>query len=168
MRNKDMSLKQKGFTLIELMIVVAIMGVIVAIAVPAFNNNVNTATRQCVRADLLEWRGELERNYGPNGFRYLEANVDPQDYNDCGYTYTTTYFDTAGLSANRTTVTTAFNAQTYIASARPVANGNSVGLGAFTLSSAGILCYNAGSDTPLATTAAHVTSTATAVCPEQL
>jgi len=55
-----------GFTLIELMIVVAIIGVISAIAVPSYQESVRKSRRSEVRGQLLEVAQYLQRFYSQN------------------------------------------------------------------------------------------------------
>lgn len=55
-----------GFTLIELMIVVAIIGVLAAIAVPKFADLVKKAQEGRTRANLDQVRGALNIYYGDN------------------------------------------------------------------------------------------------------
>lgn len=62
----------KGFTLIELMITVAIIAIIAAIAYPSYLEQVRETRRTNAQADLLELVSFMERYYGQN-FSYEEA-----------------------------------------------------------------------------------------------
>lgn len=70
MRNKPST----GFTLIELMITVAIIAIISAIAYPSYQEQVRETRRANAKADLLELVSFMERYYGEN-FTYSGANL---------------------------------------------------------------------------------------------
>lgn len=53
--------RQKGFTLIEVMIVVAIIGILSAIALPSYNEYIRRGHRADARAGLLQAQQWLER-----------------------------------------------------------------------------------------------------------
>jgi type IV pilus assembly protein PilE len=61
-----MRTSNRGFTLIELMIVVAMIGVLLAIAVPAYNDSVAKARRAQAKADLVEVSQAFERCFTVN------------------------------------------------------------------------------------------------------
>jgi len=52
-----------GFTLIELMVVVAIVGILAAVAYPSYQEHVRRANRAEARGILLEMAQLLERNF---------------------------------------------------------------------------------------------------------
>ena len=58
-----MILRQKGFTLLELMIVVAIIGVLAAIAWPAYQDYVNEGQRADAKTTLTDLAAKQERFY---------------------------------------------------------------------------------------------------------
>ncbi|MDQ5910028.1 MAG: type pilus assembly protein PilE [Pseudomonadota bacterium] len=58
--------RQHGFTLIELMIVVAVMGILAAIAYPSYQDSVRKSRRADARAVLLEAAQFMERRYTEN------------------------------------------------------------------------------------------------------
>lgn len=60
-------MKQKGFTLVELMIVVAIVGILAAIAYPSYQEYVARARRADAKTVLLEDAQFLERFYTQSG-----------------------------------------------------------------------------------------------------
>ena len=64
--------KSNGFTLIELMIVVAIVGILTAIALPAYTQYIARGKRAEVRAEILRAEGWLERFNNENN-RYDSA-----------------------------------------------------------------------------------------------
>jgi len=56
-----MHIKHKGFTLIEVMIVVAVIGILTAIAMPSYNEYIRRGHRADARAGLLQATQWLER-----------------------------------------------------------------------------------------------------------
>ena len=56
-----------GFSLVELMIVIVIIGVLAAVAVPIYNNNVTKARMSEADASLGSIRTQLRVHYGENG-----------------------------------------------------------------------------------------------------
>lgn len=90
--------KSKGFTLIELMVVVAIVAILAAIALPSYQEQVRKSRRAQARADLAEIVQGLERSFTVNrgydkydlpfkqspreaadGAGFYDIKIDPQE-----------------------------------------------------------------------------------------
>ncbi|APW46940.1 type IV pilin protein [Rhodoferax antarcticus] len=65
-------LNASGFTLIELMIVVAVIGILAAIAMPSYSEYVARGKRAEARAEVLKAEGWLERYFTENN-RYSDT-----------------------------------------------------------------------------------------------
>lgn len=98
-----------GFTLVELMIVVAIVGVLAAVALPAYTEHVRSGKRGEAKADLAELAQFMERFYTENN-TYVGAaaslpfNQSPRGAGQANYTIRVTAADAESftLSAART------------------------------------------------------------------
>jgi prepilin-type N-terminal cleavage/methylation domain-containing protein len=58
---------QRGFTLIEVMIVIAILAIVTAFAIPSYQNYIIKASREEIRAELLLQINKEQQRYALNG-----------------------------------------------------------------------------------------------------
>jgi general secretion pathway protein G len=60
-------MRQKGFTLLELLVVMTIIGILAAIAVPALKNSPQKAREAALKEDLFTLRSCLDQYHGDKG-----------------------------------------------------------------------------------------------------
>ena len=73
----DRQYRQAGFSLVELLVVLVIMGVLSAVALPGYTRYVQRGNRTEVMAALLEAQHFMERYYSANGQYLSPANAVP-------------------------------------------------------------------------------------------
>ena len=86
-----MKKKMLGMTLIELMIVIAILGIIVAFGYPSYQEQVRKARRAEGMASLLELADRMERHYSDVG-AYTKADGSDITVNDVFPSFSSDYY----------------------------------------------------------------------------
>ena len=80
MKMRSKMQNQKGFTLVELMVVVVILGILVAIAVPVYSNVTKQANQKAVESNLRIIDGAVMQYQASEGLSTVvtvDTDVDP-------------------------------------------------------------------------------------------
>lgn len=118
-------LRAGGFTLIELMIVVAIVAILLSVALPSYQSQVVKSRRADVQRELVSWAQALERYYTANA-SYLSGT-------------TCATGQPSGKSSNNyyTFSTTACTATNFTLSAAPISSTSQASDGTQTIDNTG-------------------------------
>ncbi|MEF3279426.1 MAG: prepilin-type N-terminal cleavage/methylation domain-containing protein [Elusimicrobiota bacterium] len=68
-------MKKRGFTLVELMIVIVIIGILAAVAIPKFADMVDKSKEGATKAQLTALRSALQVYYGDNEGKFPRTSV---------------------------------------------------------------------------------------------
>ncbi len=137
--------RRRGFTLLELMIVVAIIAILAALAVPTYTGYITRTRRAAATACLSEYANYMERYYTTN-LSYYQDTEDPPVKNalpdpplDCASASQTGPYYTYQFAANEPT------ASTYLILAAPqhVQQERDTACGVLALNQAGQRYYQA-------------------------
>ena len=133
--NSTRTHRTKGFTLVELMIAVAIVGILAAVAYPAYLQSIRKSRRADAKTALLDLAARQERYSSVNN---VYTNVPSQlGYVATGDAYPVNIVS-SGQANYQLSVTVGAPATTYTATATPIGGQSLDGCGTYSISSLGV------------------------------
>jgi general secretion pathway protein G len=115
---KNVRPSRKGFTLIEILIVVIILGILAAIVIPQFTNASTDARNSNVRSQLQTLRSQIE-------LYKLQHNDTPPDLTGTnGWTVMTEYTDISGAPVTTKDATHIYGPYYQTAPVNPLSNSS--------------------------------------------
>lgn len=143
--------RQSGFTLIELMIVLVILGILVGIGLPSYQRSITRSNRVDAQAALLGFAQAMERRFTQN-YSYEASAVGGAD---TGAPDATVYPSQSPLENNDPAYNLSIQAADdtgFTIRAVPIAGGRQDGDGMLQLDSLGRRAWDANNDGTIATT----------------
>lgn len=123
MRNRSTLRRDRGFTLVELMVVITIATILTVIAVPAYNSQVRKSRRTEAKTALLDLAGREERYLSANGAYTVDGKLLGYPQTAWPQTTASGYYNITVSNVNpgtAGTTTTAGTAPTFTITAVPV------------------------------------------------
>ena len=128
----------RGFTLLELMIVVAIVAITAAIALPSYQNQIEKTRRGVAKADLIELTSFMQRFYTENNrFNQDRAgNLVALPFSESPTDGATKFYDLTVVAAQ----------STYTLTAAPKGSQSGDSCGTLTVAHTGAKTHSSGSN----------------------